>query len=116
MNTGEKVINWLYTEQLKVDAEWSIRARAGFTWWADKNSQRIEVIGDEKSEAGERAYLVSVRTEFLYNLKLNRKTLAGINALLMAHASMSGPVYDQNTGTLWLCSLVKVHEGIRERL
>ena len=45
MNTGEKTLEWLYQEQLKVDERWSLRAPNGFTWWADKNAQKVELIG-----------------------------------------------------------------------
>jgi hypothetical protein len=41
MNAGEKAIDWLFREQLRVDPEWSIRFPAGFTWWADRHAQTI---------------------------------------------------------------------------
>lgn len=113
MNAGEKTIDWLYREQLKVDDDWSVKREQGFTWWADKNAQTIEVIGSEQNEAGDSAYLISVRTDFLRNVELTPKNLQGMNALLMSFASMAGPVYDSNTRSLSLCSLVRVHEGIR---
>jgi hypothetical protein len=95
MNTGEKTIDWLFREQLRVDPEWSI-------------------VGSESSEDGETAYLISTRTELLRNLELTDRASAGITALLMCFASMAGPVFDEKTGTLSLCSLVRVHESIRE--
>ena len=30
MNAGEAVVEWLFSEQLKVDSEWSVRTPAGF--------------------------------------------------------------------------------------
>ena len=48
----------------------------------------------------------------LDSLRLGNRELKVINALLMAFASMAGPVYDQETKTLSLCSLVRVHDAI----
>jgi hypothetical protein len=57
--------------------------------------------------------LISIRTDLLRNLELTDKTAALINTLLMHFASMAGPVFDEKTDTLSLCSLVRVHEPIR---
>lgn len=112
MNTGQQSVEWLYHEQLKVDDEWAVRTPNGFKWWADKNAQTIEVVGEEIGPDGDIGYLISVRTDFLRNLELTDRSLAGINLLLMSFASMAGPVYDTRTRTLALCSLVRVHQGI----
>jgi hypothetical protein len=50
----------------------------------------------------------------LRNLELTDRTAVAIHGLLMGYASMAGPVYDEKAGTLSLCSLVRVHESIRE--
>ena len=34
-NTGTQTLEWLYTDQLKVDEEWSQKTASGFRWWAD---------------------------------------------------------------------------------
>jgi hypothetical protein len=112
VNTGEQTIEWLYHEQLKINDEWAIRTPNGFKWWADKNVQTIEVIGEETGPNGEIASLISIRTDFLCNLELTDHSLAAINALLMVFAAMAGPVYDAEKHTLELCSLVRVHPGI----
>ena len=119
MNTGEASIEWLFSEQLKVDAEWSIRPPTGFKWWADKNAQTVELIGEETDPDGNTGYLISVRTEFLRDLELNYESLVSaspqadlINHHTMRFATMAGPVYDAASRTLDLCSLVRVHEGI----
>jgi hypothetical protein len=114
MNAGEKAIDWLFREQLRVDSEWSIKLPNGFTWWADRHAQTIEIVSSEASEDGETAYLISTRTDLLRNLELTDKAAAQINALLMHFASMAGPVFDEESGTLSLCSLVRVHEPIRD--
>ena len=114
MNTGMKTIEWLFSEQLQVDDKWSVRTPNGFRWWADRNEQTVEVVGQETGPDGEIGYLVSVRTELLRSLHLGDHELEGTNALLMAFASMAGPVYDQESKTLSLCSLVRVHDAISQ--
>jgi hypothetical protein len=114
MNVGQQTIEWLYSEQLKIDAEWSIRTAKGFTWWGQCNAQTIEVVGEEKGPDGNTGYLISVRTDLLKSLELTNKNLDFINLMLMSMASMSGPVYDAKQRTLSLHALVRVHAGIAE--
>jgi hypothetical protein len=112
MNTGVNTIEWLYREQLKVDPEWSVRAPTGFRWWADKNAQTIEVIGEDKGPDGDIGYLISVRTDFLRSVELNERALTAINTVLMPFASMAGAVYNPETRTLSLCSLIRIYDRI----
>ena len=112
MNTGAQTIEWLFGEQLKVDDEWAVRTPSGFRWWADRQAQTIEVIGEEASPEGETEYLVAVRTELVRSIDLDERTLSVVNAHLMSLASMAGPVYDRDHRLLSLCSLVKVHDQI----
>jgi hypothetical protein len=112
MDLGKETIEWLYHEQLKVDPEWSVWTEKGFRWWADKNAQTVEIIGQETGPDGEAGYLVSVRTEFLRDLDLNDESLVQINGHLMHASAMSGPVYDAESRTLSLCSLVRIYEHI----
>ncbi len=112
MNAGEQTLTWLYDEQLKIRDAWAIRTPRGFRWWADKNAQTIEVIGRETGPNGTIAYLISVRTDFLRNLDMTDCSLKAVNELLMSFSAMAGPVYDANSRTLTLCSLVRVHRDI----
>ena len=113
MNAGTATIDWLYREQLRVDAEWSVRDATGFTWWADQNAQRIEVVRrDHDPELGE-SFLIRVSTEVLCDLTLDDRALEAIGATLMPFGSMAGPVYDVTTRRLTLSSMVRVHEKIR---
>jgi hypothetical protein len=114
MNAGDRTVEWLFQEQLRVDAEWSERTPKGFRWWPDKNAQTVEVVGQETGPDGETSYFISIRTELLRSLKLGDREVAAINALLMSFASMSGPVYDTRTQTLSLASLVRIHDGISQ--
>lgn len=112
MNVGKKTINWLYYERLKVNPEWSYMTENGFHWWADKNKQKVEIIGQEVSPAGEVGYWISIQTELLYSLDLGEQEIIAINTILMPFVSMAGPVYDHHTKTLSLASLVRVYDDI----
>ena len=113
MNAGQKTIEWLRDEQLCVDDEWSVDTSNGFTWWASKNAQSIEIVGSDVGPDGKNGYFLRVKTEIWRNVALTDKTLPVIS-LLMSSASMSGPVYDAKKRTLSLASMVRVHEGIWE--
>jgi hypothetical protein len=112
LDLGKETIEWLYHEQLKVDPEWSVRTEGGFRWWADKNAQTIEIASEETDPNGEVGYLISVRTEFLRDLDLNDASLVKMDEHLMHTSAMSGPVYDAESRTLSLCSLVRVYQHI----
>lgn len=107
---GRATIEWLYREQLRIDDEWAVRTPAGFTWWADRHAQTLAVVGEETDADGDVACLVSVRTALLRNLDLDERALAAIQEL-MGLAAMAGPVWDAETRSLDLCSLVRVHAG-----
>lgn len=112
MNTGQLILDWLYEEHLQVDEPWSVKLKNGFTWWAARNAQHVEVIGKEAGPDGMVGYFVRVKTEFIRDVTLTDQALAGIN-LLMSTATTAGPVYDPKARTLSLSSLVRVHEEIR---
>ena len=107
MDTGQRTIDWLYREQLRADDEWSVRHPGGFTWWAHRNAQRVEVVGREDGPDGNDGYFVRVKTDLVRDVTLNDGAIAGIG-LLMSTATMAGPVYDAKTGVLSLASLVRV--------
>lgn len=113
MNAGQKTIQWLRHEQLKVDEEWSLTLTDGFTWWAAKNPQHIEIVGTERGPGNDEAYFIRVKTEMWQGVELTPKALASLN-LLMSTASMAGPVYDPDRRLICFSSLVRVHDGIWE--
>ena len=110
VNIAEEVIDWLYTEQLQIDEQWSYLLPTGFTWWADQYAQTVEIVGEETGPDGEAGYLICVRTELLRDLDLTEAALVEINALPMRCASMAGPVYDVAARRLDLWSLVRVSD------
>ena len=108
MNLAEEIIDWLYSEQLRVDEQWSYLLPTGFSWWADEYAQTVEMVREEKGPNGETGYLLCVRTELLRDLDLTETALAEINALPMRCASLAGPVYDAEARRLDLWSLIRV--------
>ena len=110
MNIAEETIDFLFTEQLQIDQEWSYLLPTGFTWWADRNAQTVDIVGEETGPGGQSGYLICVRTELLRDLDLDDPALAEINAL-MGCAAMSGPVYDARARRLDLCSLARVDDA-----
>ena len=114
MNPGESTVNWLYHEQLRVDDEWAVRTPGGFKWWAHQHAQTIEVVGQETGPGGQVGYFVSVQTDVMRSLELTAPRLLVLNEMVMPTATMTGPVYDAETKTLRLASLVRVYDGITQ--
>jgi hypothetical protein len=114
MDVGQQTVEWLFSAQLKVDAEWSIKVPGGFRWWAYQHAQTVRVAGHEVGPDGDPGYLISVRTELLRNVDLTDDSLDALNVLLLPFVSMSGPVYSVSERTISLCSMVKVHAGISQ--
>ena len=110
MNAGEEVLDFLYSTQLQVDDEWAVRTPNGFVWWAADNAQTVEILREQTLPDGKMGYLVGVRTEMVADVELTDAALAELNETVMQYASMSGPVYDPETGTVSLCSVVRVHD------
>lgn len=108
MNIAEEIIEWLYSEHLRVDEEWSYRLPTGFTWWADDYAQTVEFLGEETGPSGETGYLLCVRTELLRDLDLTPAALDQLSGLPMRCAAMAGPVYDVEARMADLWSTVRV--------
>ncbi len=109
MDAGTRAIEWLFTEQLKVDRHWAVRFENGFRWWADKQAQTIEIVGQEEGgPGGAVGYLIRVHTDVLRDVALDEVGLSTINGEVMCFASMAGLVYDEEARTLSLDSLARV--------
>ena len=117
MDAGTRAIEWLYARQLKVDDHWAVRTPDGFRWWADKQAQTIEVVGQEEGgPGGAVGYLIEVRTDVLRDVKLDEAGLSTVNSEAMSFASMAGLVYDEEAHTLSLHSLARVWDDNEEWL
>jgi hypothetical protein len=108
VNLAQTIIDWLYTDQLQIEEQWSYLLPTGFTWWADQYAQTAEFVLEETGPAGETGYQLAVRTELLRDLDLDEVALDQINALPMRCAALAGPVYDAEARRLDLWSLVRV--------
>lgn len=108
LNIAEQIVDWLFTEQLRIDEQWSYLLPTGFTWWADQYAQTVEFIGEQTGPNSEPGYLLCVRTEVLRDLDLTEAALDAINGLPMRAASLAGPVYDVAARRLDLWSVVRV--------
>lgn len=113
---GLATVQWLFREQLQVDAEWSNCWADGFVWWADQHKQAIEMVGSSRAPDGSTGELLQIRTDVARNVELTDDVAEVLQAGFMSYASLSGPVYDAANGTISLCSLVRMHEGLRRWL
>ena len=109
-NPGHRVVQWLYKDQLQVDAKWSVPTPHGFKWWAFDRPQVVETIGELKGPDGMQGYLVSVRTPVATGVKMSPIVGTVLNTTAMKYSTLAGPVHDERTGDLSLCSLVIVHD------
>lgn len=110
MNIGEKTLDWLYRSQLQIDREWAVKTETGFTWWAHRHAQTIEIVGEATTGDGDTAALVCARTEVLRKMANPQRTAEALKDGFMRRASMSGPVLDPERGTLALSSAVWIHQ------
>ena len=112
MDAGTRALEWLFTEQLKVDRHWAVREPNGFRWWADKQAQDIEIIGEmEGGPGGAVGYVIRVRTDVLREVDLDADKMATLNGEIMSFASMAGLVYDSEARTLSFSSLARVWDA-----
>ena len=104
MNPGMKTIELLFSEQLRVDDKWSVRRRTAFDGGLDRNEQTVEVVGQEPGKTEKLAISSQFEPSCYVPFTWVIHELKVINALLMAFASMAGPVYNKEAKTLSLCS------------
>ncbi|MBK1645196.1 hypothetical protein CKO25_11185 [Thiocapsa imhoffii] len=112
MSTGQRILQWLRTTLLQIDADWLEETPNGYRWWPHQQAQTLEVIGQEIGPDGVMADLVQVRTALLGDLDLDAEALEVLQAVALRTAGMAGPVYDPDRRTLDLCSLVRVYDDI----
>lgn len=110
MYEGNVTIKWLY-ETLKVDDQWSIFRKNGFTWWCSTYAQSADIDGIIDGPDGDVGYKVVIKTDFLKNITLSDKNAAILNQMMMK-ASLCAPVYDAKTSCIKLVSQVDIHDGI----
>jgi hypothetical protein len=109
VDVGLRLLDSLY-EQLMIDDEWALRRERGFTWWAYRLAQHVEVGPPVWSED---RYICSVRiwTEVVTDVdpSTNPSTvLAATNAF----TTMNALVWDPAEATINECSTAVVHDEI----
>ena len=112
-DVGIQTIQDIYST-MQVDEEWSIKTESGFTWWANQFKQRMwadELVEDDSLAISR----VHVETEFLKYPKRSENTNYQL-AMMMRLSTMSGLVYDSQSGCLkWRCNAF-VHEENKDWL
>jgi hypothetical protein len=106
---GLQLVDFLY-EQLMVDDQWAVRRRRGFTWWAHRLAQHVEV-GPPVWETDRHVCAVRIWTEVARDVDpaLNPARVLGV---VNAQATLSALVWDRADATVTECCTAQIHEGI----
>lgn len=108
-DVGLRLLDCLY-EQMMIDDEWAVRRERGFTWWAYRLAQHVEVGPPVWSED---RYICSVRiwTELVRNVDPAADP-ASVLAALNPSATLSALVWDPADATVNECLTATVHDEI----
>lgn len=106
---GMKLLDSLY-EQMMIEDQWAVRRQRGFTWWAYRLAQHVEVGAPVWS--GDR-YVCSVRiwTEVVRNVDASTDP-AGVLAATNPFTTLSALVWDPSVSTITECCTATVHDEI----
>lgn len=108
-DVGLRLLDSLY-EQMMIDAEWAVRRERGFTWWAYRLAQHVEVGPPVWSED---RYICSVRiwTEVVRDVDPETDPAAVLGEVnRLAH--LSALVWDPEEATIAECCTAVVHDEI----
>lgn len=108
-DVGLRLLDSLY-EQMLIDDQWAVRRERGFTWWAYRLAQHVEVGAPVWSED---RYICTVRiwTEVVRDVDPSTDP-AGVLAAVNPTAQLSALVWDPADGTIIECSTATVHDEI----
>lgn len=108
-DVGLRLLDSLY-EQMMIDDEWAVRRERGFTWWAYRLAQHVEVGPPEWSED---RYICSVRiwTEVAREVDPSTNP-AGVLAATNAFVTLSALVWEPAEATVTECCTAVVHDEI----
>ncbi len=108
-DVGLRLLDSLY-EQMMIDDEWAVRRERGFTWWAYRLAQHVEVGPPVWSED---RYICSVRiwTEVVRNVDFATDP-AAVLAATNPFATLSALVWDPAAETIIECCTATVHDEI----
>ena len=108
-DVGLRLLDSLY-EQMMIDDAWAVRRERGFTWWAYRLAQHVEVGPPVWSED---RYICSVRiwTEVVRDVDTATDP-ATVLAATNAFTTMNALVWDADEATITECSTAVVHDEI----
>ena len=108
-DVGLRLLDSLY-EQMMIDDEWAVRRERGFTWWAYRLAQNVEVGPPVWSED---RYICSVRiwTDVVRNVDFATDP-AAVLAAINPFATLSALVWDPADETITECCTAVVHDEI----
>lgn len=110
-DVGLRLLDSLY-EQLMIDDQWAVRTERGFTWWAYRLAQHVEIGPPEWSVD---RYVCSVRiwTDVVRDVVPNSQP-AGVLGATNAFSTLSALVWDPSEATITECCTAAVHDEIFE--
>lgn len=108
-DVGLRLLDSLY-EQLMIDDQWSVRRERGFTWWAYRLAQHVEVGPPQWSED---RYVCSVRiwTDVVRDVDPSTDP-AVVLAATNSFATLNALVWDPSDATITECCTAVVHDEI----
>ncbi|AEF34617.1 conserved hypothetical protein [Mycolicibacter sinensis] len=106
---GLQLVDSLF-KQLMVDDEWAVRRERGFTWWAYRLAQHVEIGPPVWSED---RYICSVRiwTDVVRDVDPATEP-ASVLGVVNAQATVNALVWDDATATITECCTAVIHEEI----
>lgn len=105
---GNRLVNNLF-EQMMVDDQWSVRSERGFTWWAYRLAQHIEVSPPVSTEDGELS-TVRIWTDVAKSIG-PASNPPKMLSLANMQETLNALVWDRSDGTVTECCTAIVHEG-----
>ena len=108
-DVGLRLLDSLY-EQMMIDDEWAVRRERGFTWWAYRLAQHVEVGPPVWTED---RYICSVRiwTEVVRDVDPDSDP-AALLAATNQFATLSALVWDPSSASISECCTAVVHDEI----
>jgi hypothetical protein len=106
-DVGIQMVESLY-QQLMVDDQWAIRRDRGFTWWAYRLAQHVEV-GLPVRSGDLDVCIVRIWTEVAYDVD-PAKNPAALVQIANIHQDMNALVWNSSDQTIAECCTAVVHE------
>ena len=107
-DVGTRLVNNIF-EKLMVDDQWSIRRDRGFTWWAYRLAQHVEVSPPVHTDDGELC-TVRIWTDVAARVDPNTNP-PELLGLANMQETLSAVVWDRSAGAVMECCTAVLHEG-----